>query len=242
MGGTSTDVALVQDLSPRIGRETKVGDLTVRASSVDVRTVGAGGGSIAHVPGAHPGAAGRPAVRGSRPRPGGLRQGRRRSPPSPTPTWCSATSPRSWPAARSRSTSRPPAPRSAKIAEAMGLRVAGGRRGRHRRHRQREHARRSAAGLGAAGLRPARLRARRLRRRRAAARQRARRAHRCVAGDRAAVAGRAVRARRRDDEPARRVGPHGAPPVRRPRRATSCVSLLGELAARPPAAGSPSRA
>ncbi len=50
MGGTSTDIALVQDLAPRIGRETKVGDLTVRASSVDVRTVGAGGGSIAHVP------------------------------------------------------------------------------------------------------------------------------------------------------------------------------------------------
>jgi N-methylhydantoinase A len=50
MGGTSTDVGLVQDLDPRIGRETKVGDLAVRASSVDVRTVGAGGGSIAHVP------------------------------------------------------------------------------------------------------------------------------------------------------------------------------------------------
>jgi N-methylhydantoinase A len=50
MGGTSTDVALVQGLTPRIGRETKVGDLAVRASSVDVRTVGAGGGSIAHVP------------------------------------------------------------------------------------------------------------------------------------------------------------------------------------------------
>jgi N-methylhydantoinase A len=50
MGGTSTDVALVQGCRPRIGRETKVGDLTVRASSVDVRTVGAGGGSIAHVP------------------------------------------------------------------------------------------------------------------------------------------------------------------------------------------------
>jgi N-methylhydantoinase A len=50
MGGTSTDVALVQNLTPRIGRETKVGDLTVRASSVEVRTVGAGGGSIAHVP------------------------------------------------------------------------------------------------------------------------------------------------------------------------------------------------
>jgi N-methylhydantoinase A len=50
MGGTSTDIALVQGLRPRIGRETKVGDLTVRAAAVDVRTVGAGGGSIAHVP------------------------------------------------------------------------------------------------------------------------------------------------------------------------------------------------
>jgi N-methylhydantoinase A len=50
MGGTSTDVALVQGLQPRIGRETNVGDLKVRATSVDVRTVGAGGGSLAHVP------------------------------------------------------------------------------------------------------------------------------------------------------------------------------------------------
>jgi N-methylhydantoinase A len=50
MGGTSTDVALVQGLTPRVGRETNVGDLKVRATSVDVRTVGAGGGSIAHVP------------------------------------------------------------------------------------------------------------------------------------------------------------------------------------------------
>ncbi|SNY70124.1 hydantoinase/oxoprolinase family protein [Paractinoplanes atraurantiacus] len=50
MGGTSTDVALVREGQARIGRETKVGDLTVRASAVDVRTVGAGGGSIAHVP------------------------------------------------------------------------------------------------------------------------------------------------------------------------------------------------
>ncbi len=50
MGGTSTDVALVRDLAPSIGRETRIGDLTVRASGVDVTTVGAGGGSIAHVP------------------------------------------------------------------------------------------------------------------------------------------------------------------------------------------------
>lgn len=50
MGGTSTDVSLVEDHAPRISRETAVGDLRVRAPSVDVRTVGAGGGSIAHVP------------------------------------------------------------------------------------------------------------------------------------------------------------------------------------------------
>ena len=50
MGGTSTDVALVQNGVPRVGRETRIGDLTVRSASVDVRTVGAGGGSIAHVP------------------------------------------------------------------------------------------------------------------------------------------------------------------------------------------------
>jgi len=50
IGGTSTDVALVQDGSAQLRRETTVGDVSVRASSVDVRTVGAGGGSIAHVP------------------------------------------------------------------------------------------------------------------------------------------------------------------------------------------------
>ncbi|MDX1481175.1 MAG: hydantoinase/oxoprolinase family protein [Woeseiaceae bacterium] len=50
MGGTSTDVALIQNAKPLIRRETRVGDVTVRAPSVDVRTVGAGGGSIAFVP------------------------------------------------------------------------------------------------------------------------------------------------------------------------------------------------
>ncbi len=50
MGGTSTDVALVQNGVAQVRRETTVGDISVRASSIDVRTVGAGGGSIAHVP------------------------------------------------------------------------------------------------------------------------------------------------------------------------------------------------
>lgn len=47
MGGTSTDVAVIVNGSPSVRRETVVDTLTVRAPSVDVRTVGAGGGSIA---------------------------------------------------------------------------------------------------------------------------------------------------------------------------------------------------
>ena len=50
VGGTSTDVALIENSEPRLVRNTDVGHLSVRASSLDVKTVGAGGGSIAHVP------------------------------------------------------------------------------------------------------------------------------------------------------------------------------------------------
>jgi N-methylhydantoinase A len=49
MGGTSTDVSLCQG-EPTIGRETTIGQFRVKVPSVDVHTVGAGGGSIAHVP------------------------------------------------------------------------------------------------------------------------------------------------------------------------------------------------
>lgn len=50
MGGTSTDVALIENGVARTRRETRVADVTVRAPSIDVRTAGAGGGSIAYVP------------------------------------------------------------------------------------------------------------------------------------------------------------------------------------------------
>ncbi|KAJ7595975.1 Hydantoinase/oxoprolinase-domain-containing protein [Mycena floridula] len=49
MGGTSTDVTLIKNGIPELRRESTIGDLTVRAPSIDVRTVGAGGGSIASV-------------------------------------------------------------------------------------------------------------------------------------------------------------------------------------------------
>ncbi len=50
MGGTSTDVALCRNGQPTIGRETSIGQFRIKVPSVNVHTVGAGGGSIAHVP------------------------------------------------------------------------------------------------------------------------------------------------------------------------------------------------
>jgi N-methylhydantoinase A len=49
MGGTSTDVSVCLDGAPTITRETKVGEFPVRAPSVEVESIGAGGGSIAYV-------------------------------------------------------------------------------------------------------------------------------------------------------------------------------------------------
>jgi len=50
MGGTSTDVSLIQDGIPTISRQTTIGYYPIKVPSVDVHSVGAGGGSIAHVP------------------------------------------------------------------------------------------------------------------------------------------------------------------------------------------------
>ena len=50
MGGTSTDVALCLGGEPMMTRETRLGYFPLRVPSIDVRSVGAGGGSIAHVP------------------------------------------------------------------------------------------------------------------------------------------------------------------------------------------------
>jgi len=50
MGGTSTDVALCENGEPTIGRDTSIGQFRIKVPSVSVHTVGAGGGSVAHVP------------------------------------------------------------------------------------------------------------------------------------------------------------------------------------------------
>ncbi|MCZ6763535.1 MAG: hydantoinase/oxoprolinase family protein, partial [Alphaproteobacteria bacterium] len=49
MGGTSTDVSVVLDGEPTISRTTEVGYFPAKVPTLDVRSVGAGGGSIADV-------------------------------------------------------------------------------------------------------------------------------------------------------------------------------------------------
>jgi N-methylhydantoinase A len=49
MGGTSTDVCLVRDGKPELAFGRSVAGFPVRLPSIDIHTVGAGGGSIAHV-------------------------------------------------------------------------------------------------------------------------------------------------------------------------------------------------
>ena len=51
MGGTSTDVSVIIDGEATISRSTEVGMFPAKVPTHDVRTVGAGGGSIADVSG-----------------------------------------------------------------------------------------------------------------------------------------------------------------------------------------------
>jgi N-methylhydantoinase A len=47
MGGTSTDVALIPDLTPALSTDNSIESFPVRTPQVDINSVGAGGGSIA---------------------------------------------------------------------------------------------------------------------------------------------------------------------------------------------------
>ena len=158
MGGTSTDVALSEHGQPTIERQTEVpygwglpGEvIPIKVPSVNVRSVGAGGGSIAHVPevtgafrvgpqsaGADPG----PACYGK----GGTRADRDRRQRRPRPPAAAAARRRD--AARRGSC-------EGRRAEDRGRLRAGrlpGGRG-HPRHRQREHGGRPPARVGAARL------------------------------------------------------------------------------------------
>ncbi|HEV2283041.1 MAG TPA: hydantoinase/oxoprolinase family protein [bacterium] len=49
MGGTSTDIALLEDGRPRVTGDRRVSGHTLALPSIDIHTIGAGGGSIARV-------------------------------------------------------------------------------------------------------------------------------------------------------------------------------------------------
>ncbi|WP_416840042.1 hydantoinase/oxoprolinase family protein [Haloferax sp. DFSO52] len=49
MGGTSCDVSLVEDGTPLVSTDTEVGEYPVSVPTIDIHTVGAGGGSIAWI-------------------------------------------------------------------------------------------------------------------------------------------------------------------------------------------------
>src|SRR3954462_11395706 len=75
MGGTSTDVSLCQAGEPTIGRETTIGQFRIKVPSIDVHTVGAGGGPLAHRPELPPARRVGPQSAGAEPGPAAYGQG-----------------------------------------------------------------------------------------------------------------------------------------------------------------------
>ncbi|MPY69839.1 MAG: hydantoinase/oxoprolinase family protein [Alphaproteobacteria bacterium] len=49
MGGTSTDVALIHNLAPRISHDNQIDACPLQVAQLDIHTIGAGGGSVAWV-------------------------------------------------------------------------------------------------------------------------------------------------------------------------------------------------
>jgi N-methylhydantoinase A len=49
MGGTSTDVSMVQNLTPRLAKDNVIAGMPIKVPQIDINTVGAGGGSVAFV-------------------------------------------------------------------------------------------------------------------------------------------------------------------------------------------------
>ena len=147
MGGTSTDVALVQNLRPA-DRPRDQGRRPGRPLGLGGRADGRRGRRIHRARArADPRAAGRPAVRRRRARAPPPTAAAARSRPSPTPTWSSATCRPGWPAARSTSTGTGARQAVQQDRRRHGPAVGRGRGPGHRRHRQREHVRRAAPGL-----------------------------------------------------------------------------------------------
>ena len=91
MGGTSLDISLASDGEPREVTEGRVGRYATALPMIDIRTLGAGGGSIARIDAGWR-APGRPPERGGHARSGLLRARGARCPPARTSTCCWDTS------------------------------------------------------------------------------------------------------------------------------------------------------
>lgn len=46
MGGTSTDISVVQNGTPTMGQKSELADFPIVMPSIDIESIGAGGGSI----------------------------------------------------------------------------------------------------------------------------------------------------------------------------------------------------
>ena len=144
MGGTSTDVCLIDGAIPTTA-DTMVGDFPVRLPVIDIHSVGAGGGSIAHLDSGGALRVG-PRSAGAAPGPGLLRRRHRadrdRRQPAARPPRSGAVPRRSHDARRRARRSRRGRP-----GRARRPRRAGPRR-RRRPHRQRQHGARDPRRLG----------------------------------------------------------------------------------------------
>ena len=134
MGGTSTDISLVHDGELRTTNEWFVEyGHPICFPSIEVLTIGAGGGSLATIDAAGSLRNG-PQSAGSRPGPGRLRQGRRGADEHRRQPRARPARRRSWSAAACRSTATPPSRRSARRSrEPLGPRPARGGRTRSSR-------------------------------------------------------------------------------------------------------------
>ena len=215
IGGTSCDVSLVDrsELPRAENFEIEFG-IPVKAPMVDIRTIGAGGGSIAWIDAGGLLRVG-PQSAGSTPGPACYGQGGT----EPTVTdanlvlgrlnadkFCGGEIPLQLEPRDQRDRA------ACHTARAVGRR----RRARHHRAREPQHGRCSECHLRRAGDRPARLRARRVRRRGCATRGGDRRILGCRHGRRSSVPREHVRLRPADGGPAHRSIDDAAHPIRRP--------------------------
>ena len=92
MGGTSADIGLIVDgtFTEATARDTWIGGYPIMAPMIDIHTIGAGGGSIAHVDAGGAFRVG-PHSAGAQPGPAAYGKGAT-SPRSRMPMWCWATS------------------------------------------------------------------------------------------------------------------------------------------------------